>query len=351
MAAQDVVVSDLKLQIVPLTLSGGETAKGRLTVTRDTRIRPTPLQFKLESTDASVIAFRIAEVTIPETQNSVQFDIPTAATAIRKSVTVRALLGPKFSQQASAAVDVVPALLSRVTLSAATMNGTKGTTIQCTAELKAPAPAGGIELYLSPLVFSPSSGVKPRDDFGLANPRVAEGSRTAVFAIRYNDLVSAYSSFLFSDRDFSTTFESVTRHVDLVVALDPQTTKPWQPITNRAIKVGFDLVPLRVVSFSIQPASVAGGGEALGTFTLNMAPGSGENVTLSAPSRLVLKIVPIGSSCSSAGLGSGFDLSLAAGVMSHSFKACAQPVTSSTSASVKVFMRSGEYTASATVTP
>jgi hypothetical protein len=66
---------------------------------------------------------------------------------------------------------------------------------------------------------------------------------------------------------------------------------------------------------------------------------------------LALKIVPIGSSCSAAGSGSGFDLSLAAGVTSHSFKGCAQPVTASTSASVKVFMRSGEYLASATVTP
>jgi hypothetical protein len=273
-------------------------------------------------------------------------------------VTIKALLGPRYTTQAQAALELVPALLNQVTLNTPTMIGTKGTTISCTAELKAPAPAGGIELYMSPLVFSPSFAIssggadRVRRSFQLdENPRVAAGSKTVTFPIRYNDLVSAYSSFQFSDQDFSTAFETQTRRVELVLALDPQTqTATWQPIPNRAIKVGFDLVPLKVNSFSVQPSSLASGAEAVATFVLNAAPGSNETVIVFGSPSTALRAVLLGSSCQAAGT-SAVELPLTSGATSHSFKVCARTVTSATPANAKVGMRSGQYTTSVTVQP
>ena len=352
-AAQEPRVSNLKLDIGPSTVSGGESAKGRISLTRDPKDPPQALQFKVDSSHASLIRFPASEVTIPANQNSVQFELATTAVQIPTPVTIAVYLGPAFNTKAQADLVLVPALIKKVTLNKPTMTGTRGTTIDATAELKAPAPAGGIELYLSPLVLSPPvPGKKGADPLlPIGNPRVQAGSRTVTFTIRYNDLVNIFSSFQFNDLNFSPLFESQPRSVELVVALDPQASDPWQPIPDKAVRVKVDLVPLRINSITIQPSTIAAGAEAIGSLTLNAPAGSNEVVVVRSASSSASRVVLLGSSCQTQSATPSVDLQLTAGSTTASFKVCAKPVTAATTTEIVAFMRSGEYRGGFTVQP
>lgn len=345
-AAQEQGITRLSLAIGPSTVSGGENAKGRITILREPNVARQPLQFKVASSHSNLIRFPTSEVTLPAAQDSVQFEIATAATQIDTPVTITASLGPAYALRTQAELLLVPALINRVTLNRTTMTGTLGSTIEVTAELKAPAPAGGIELYLSPLVLSPPV-VRGRL-FQLDNQRVPAGSRTVTFPIRYRDLIDTFSSTHLSARDFSRAFETETRRIEQIVALDPQGKTVWDPIRDRAVKVTFDLVPLRISSISVQPSSVPSQGEALATFTLNASPGANERVLLLASSSAI-RVAMIGSSCQSTS--APVELELSAGVATHTFKVCGRPVTAPTTAEVIVTMRSGEFRAPVTVQP
>lgn len=348
--SQDAGVSALRLSLESASVSGGERVKGRVAISRTTGVPAQPVLVKLESSDATLVRFSTPDITIPATDSSALFDFSTAATPIRTSVSIRALIAPAKTVQAQAALELVPALIDRVTLNRTTMTGTRGSTVAVTAELKAAAPAGGIELYLSPPYLTPP--VSKSGSLLASNPRVAAGSKAVTFTIPYEALVEIFSSFRYEERNvYSADFESQTRRVDVVVALDPQTKTPWDAIPNKAVKTGFDLVPLRIVSLTVQPSSINGSGEALATFSLNAPPGANERVMLGR-SDSVVRVVLAGSSCQSTGLlSSSVEMTLAAGSTSQNFKVCGRPVTAATAREVSVTMRSGEYKAGVTIQP
>lgn len=350
---QEAGVVSYRVEVVPWLLSGGEPASARISVRRDTSVPPQTLTFRLSSDNNTLIRVPEELVTIPSNQESVTVKFATSATPIRATTSLRAYLGPGYRTSVAAQIEVVPALLKSVTLSSASMIGTIGNTINVTAELKAPAPAGGIELYLSPFKLLASvTGVKASSYTTSATHRVQAGSRSVTFPIRYNDVIETFSDLQMNSHDFAPVLETQTRRYEQIVALDPPPNKVWLPIPSRAIAAVFDVIPLKVNSITVQPTSLPDTGEALATFVLNSSPVStSERVypdTSGGGSRAVL----IGSSCAAtSNLSPPPEIQLTPGVTSYQFKICGRPVTSATTNQVHVNMRSGLTSTNVTVLP
>ncbi len=335
-------VSSYTVEIGPSLVSGGETARGRIAVVRDPRIPAETLTFKLGSSNSNLIRFPVEVITIPANKTVGTFDLGTGATPIRTTVSVQAYLGPSLRTSVSAPIELVPALLKSVTLSSPSMIGTNARTINVTAELKAPAPTGGIELYLSPFKLATSqTGIKAANVPPVTH-RVQAGSRSVTFPTRYNDVIASF------ENTTQNPLETQTRRFEQIVALDPQSSN-WSPIPSRAIAYTFDIVPLVVTSVTVQPASISGTGEAIATLVLNATPGPNERATLArtgSGSNVVLQ----GSSCAAANSGLPIELLFASGVTYH-FKVCGRGVASPTTDQVGVRLRSGLFTTNVTVQP
>ena len=312
-------------------ISGGESSTGKISVRRNGNTQE--LIFKLESSHPSLVRFITSEVRLKPEENSAAFQIATAATPIKNSVTIKAFLPPPAERvQGQAATEIVPALLKSVTLSQTTMKGTYGSKINCTVELRSAAPTGGVELNQQIFVSSLMN-----EQLRISNPKIAAGSKVVTFPIEYQD-IHIGSDSVFSNKQPA--FNSQTRTVELFIALEPQNSDPWQVIPGIANKITFDVVPLRVTSVSAQPASVRGGTEAAGTFTLNFPPlifDELELMTANGKARLGL----FGTSCQTA-VPSQLKMQLTQGVSTYNFKICTAAVTASASETLIIVLRGND---------
>lgn len=329
-------------------ISGGESITARINRSGDTSQE---LAVRLESTNPGLLVVPKEDVILRRGESSVSFEVLTVSTPIKTSATIKAFL-PADSVPRIKVIEIVPAILKGVSLNTTSMNGTNGSKIDCRVELNAPAPTGGIELYLSPLFVSSLREAARRTlRLNVPNPRVQAGSRVVTFEIQFHDMHALVVEGPGGVPTY-TEFNSQTRTVELVVALDPQNSVPWQAIPGIANKVAFDVVPLRVASISVQPTSVKGGGEALATFTLNFPAGSGEGAIIrriSSNQEVWLQL--LGSSCQANVGNSQLEMPLTQGVTTYSFKVCTAAVTATTTATLGVFMRTGSYPVQVTVRP
>ena len=328
-----------------LRVSGGESVSGKIEVRRNGNTQE--LVFRLEVNNP-IARLSITELRLKPDQSSASFELFTSPTPLKAEITVKVLLQPADQLQAQRTLEIVPALLKSVTLNQPTLHGTRGARMNVRAELNAAAPVGGIELYLD-LYTSEVSAKNLRVE--APNPRVQAGSRELAFDIEYDRLYILDERI--RDGGGDSRFNADTRTVDLVVALEVQTTKPWSVISGVSKKVSFDVIPLRVASISVQPAAVAGGGESLATFVLNIPPGPNEQFRLSpthttttgkAWARL------LGSSCQVL-VQEPLLLSSSPGVTNYSFKVCTAAVTTVTTGTLNVSARGGIAPVSISVQP
>jgi hypothetical protein len=360
-------VPEAKLFITcPTRISGGEVGECKVGIDPVSEKERT---IKLRSTNTALVQLNVTEVTLAPNQYSVTVPIRTSSTPIKSTVVIKA--GAEVDDHridAEESINLVPALFGSVKLLANSFIGTIGAKVQCEVKLRAPAPAGGVEIYLSPLTVSPRTNATPVL-LDLQNPRVSAGNDVIDFDVAYNDLraagvpVNLLSTSGFSiDRSGGSDFNIQTRTLELVVALEPQATTPWQPIKGLAHRVSFDVVPLSVSSLVIQPASVIGGAEALATVTLSASPGNTEKVYLSPTYSQSPKMWPVllGSSCAppsangtspTRDIGGAIELNLVPGTSSYSFKICTAAVTTTSSPNVNVILRSGFFHKPITINP
>jgi hypothetical protein len=299
-------------------------------------------------------------VTIPADESSASFNVFTGATVVPVTVVLRATLRPANAITVQTSLGLVPALIDKVTLNSPTMIGTRGTSIEGTVQLKAPAPSGGIQLYLSPPMATPSTGLKrsgnqssgaTQGGGSVNGPRINAGSKTASFQLRYDAVLAEFSDPQLNSRDFSRTFEEQSRLIEHVVALDPQSGSNWAAIRDRAVKVGFTLNPLRIASFTAQQANLVAGSEGVGTFTLNAPPSTGEFAILTTRGSAG-RVALLGASCqASSPVAFPLNLPLTSGLLTYSFKICAGAVTTPTTLTVDVTLRSGTSSTPITVRP
>ncbi|MFN2511022.1 MAG: hypothetical protein ABR568_06200 [Pyrinomonadaceae bacterium] len=332
--AISIVVNKEKIQ-------GGERIIARINRSGDTSEQ---VAIRLESTQPSIIVVPKSDVILARGESSVPFELLSVSTPIKATVTIKAYLSSNLIP-AIRTIEVYPAILKTVTLSAATLNGTHGSKINCRVELNANAPTGGIELHLD--LFGASVRGNLRLD--IPNPRVAAGNKEGTFEIAYDKIYSGEEQVSRDRTDFNTQ----TRTLDLVVSLESQTIKPWQSIPEIAGKVTFDVIPLRVSSISVQPASVTGGAESLASFTLNFPAGTNEKVRLS-PVRTASSsnawARALGSSCQ-ASVQQPLEMPLTQGVATHSFKVCTASVTTATTGTLYVSTRSENVPVHITIQP
>lgn len=366
-------VPEAKLFVTcPNRISGGEVGECKVGIDPASEKEKT---IKIHSTNTALIRLSVTEVTLAPNQYSVNVPISIASTPIKSTVIIK--VGAEVDGHrvdAEESIDVVPALIASVRLLANSFIGTIGAKVKCEVKLRAPAPAGGIEVYLSPLTVSPQTN-KPVY-LELQNPRVAAGKDFVDFDVAYNDLRAAgvpintfYSTGTTSTGgviEHFTNFNLEKRTLGLIVALEPQNAIPWQAKTGLAHRVSFDVVPLRVSSLVIQPASVIGGAEALATVTLSASPGSTDKAYLSptyAQSRTLWPVL-LGSSCAAQGgttiatsngtsgtYYSAIELALVPGTTTYSFKICSAAVSTTGSAEVSVGLRSGFFHKPVTINP
>jgi hypothetical protein len=343
-------VITVKLEIDTAKISGGEKNKAKLSAIRNGNTQP--LTFRLESNNQNLAKFLVDEVTFRPEQTDAMLEIGSRSTPIRTTVIFRATLDAADQNFAEQTLELVPARMKSITLSSPSMFGIEKAQITCTVELRAPAPMGGIELYLSRLVVG---GLNEKNlHLNIPNPRVDQGKTSASFAIKYEDIRN-------DDGDIHhfnspTSYNQATRTNDLYIGVDPGGSSTLQPtaVPGFVLKTTFTVAPLKVASISVQPNSISGGSEALATFTLNTAPlGSNEVAHISprspGPSNKTFARL-LGSSCQSVpDSAQPIELALSQGVSTYSFKVCSIGTTTPVQSSVSVKLRSGVYSAPVTV--
>lgn len=350
----------IQVQLVtPDKISGGETSKAKIYIQRTEENKKDEFVFRLETKNPSMIRFPVEEVKIELRKNSVEFVFQTAPTLIKTNATIKILLQDSIFQTEKS-VEIVPALLKSVT-SQPSMIGTHGAKVEITVELRAKAPTGGIEIYPSRLFIQNLDS--RRDEYPFPNLRVPAGSAKFSFYVEYDSIKVnnvAVSNFeigegagVFRDRLVSHEFNSQKRVVEIYFSLEPGDKSPnvVSGITERA---RFDVIPLQVTSISAQPNAINGGSEALGTFTLNAAPGNGEKIYLKPikVSGQTLWIKPLGSSCNATGDGmDGVEISLTQGVTNYNFKICTASVSAITPKKITAQLRSGRFETTVTLQP
>jgi hypothetical protein len=338
-------------------LSGGERSECKVGVleTHDDEI-----EIKLVSTNPGLLKLEVSEVKLLPNQSVAKIAITTSPTPIKTTVVINAHVNTNNLVHAAAAVEVVPALIASAQLSAGSFVGTHGTKTTCKVKLKAPAPPGGIQIYLSPLKVSPTPSNREPITIQGPTPTVPAGSTNVDVDLPYDALYQGYnqiSQFDSSIVGFTNEFDEQTRTVELIVALEPQGTKPqWVAIPGIANKVSFEVVPLRITSLSVQPSTL-NGGEALATFSLSAPPGNSEFVLLrpvkTGPSSK-LWATPLGVSCAATPTnvsGNSNQLQLVQGTSTYQFKVCSGTVSTAFTGQVTVYIRSGDADAPVTVQP
>jgi|GEM_PF-2739778 len=333
-------------------LSGGEKSECKVTVLETSE---NEVAIYLASTNRSLLQLESNEVRLLPGQSFARVIITTSPTPIKTTVVIKAQLSTDKQIQAEKSIELVPALIASVQLSVGSFVGTHGAKTGCSVKLKAPAPPGGIQLYLSPLKISPGL-LTTRDPVTLQVPpqSVPAGQDRIDFQIPYDGLYQGYESIsVFGVSDF----DSQSRTVELVVALEPQDTKQqWAAIAGISKKVIFEVVPLRVNSLSVQPSTL-NGGEGLATFTLTAPPGNSESAYLRPikTSSAKLWAVPLGVSCAAAGPtdlnAESNGLPLVQGTSTYQFKVCSATVSTIETMNVSVRLRSGRFDAPVTIQP
>ena len=354
-------------RIISLSLSaaramGGETVTG--TIRQVGMASSTSQVFRLESSPPSLLKFNgEPQVALPAGQTIATFTLTIVPSSIKTAVTVSAVeTTGAVGISAGGTVQIYPALIKAVTLSASSMAGTHGAAVNCTVELNAPAPSGGVDLYPFMTFSNPTTTQgQPSLTLSGATPRVQGGSRTLVIPIAYDALQASIGSVSASSIGQSgqrrTSFNDATSRIELVMAVEPQTlTSAASPVAGVASRVTLDVVPLRVVSSSSQPSSVVGGAESVGSYTLSAPPGPNEIVIFSPVNGIGSSAWarPTGVACS-AGVqneqGRGFLMQLTPGTSSQSFKICTDTPASTQNKSIFIQMRSGTFSVPITVRP
>jgi len=327
-------------------LSGGEIGECKLGV--DERQKDS-VKIKVVSSNPGLVQPEVNEVVLSPGQESAKVLLKSSAIQIKTNITITASSPDNAFVQAQDTVEIFPALLTSVRLSAPSFIGTHGAKIRCEVRLRAAAPAGGIQLYLSPITGN------GRTTLRIDNPTVPAGKDSASFDVAYDALY--VNDYQVSDFPGQTDFNTAARKLELVVGLDPQFTVPWTTIPASAIKVSFDVIPLVVSSLSVQPTAFKGGVEALASLTLNAPPGNSERIRLHPTNNVVRKVwvTPLGTSCANV-TSSSFEkqhveIDLVAGTTTYSFKVCSASVTSITSENIATQLRSGTTRATVTVQP
>ena len=338
---------------------GGETITGTIR-----QVGPVFSQnqlFKLSSNPPSLLKFNgEPEVILPANQTSATFTLTLVPSTIKTAVTITAAAANGIG--ASGTIQIFPALIKAVRLSAPSMVGTHGAAVTATVELNASAPSGGVELYPF-LTFSSGENTARKTELRLTgtSPRVAAGSRTLAVPIAYDALRTGdvlISRNVESGRQAGTPdteFNTETARIELVIGVEPLTaTTAASPTPGISVRQTFDVFPLRISSSAAQPSSVTGGAEAVGTFTLSAPPGSGEVVLLSPISTaLPVRARPTGVACTAtvqSNDGRNVIMALTPGTTTQSFRICTSPTTNQ-SQLLTVLMRSGQFTVPITVRP
>jgi hypothetical protein len=340
----------VKLSIDSIQISGGEKNKAKLSVQRNGNTQS--LTFKLDSSNRELVQFTTHEITLQPDQTTASLEITSTPTPIKTTVTLRALLQPADQLSAEQTLELVPARLNGITLSSPSMFGIENAKITCTVRLMAPAPAGGIEIYLSRLVVAELSERGLR--LNTPNPRVDAGARSVSFGIEYEAIQNEYGDiYHFSSQ---TSYNAAARSNDLYIGVEPPDGGKPVAVPTFIQKTTFTVMPHLVASISVQPNSISGGSEAVATFTLNTAPlGSNEVAriwpkTPTSSNKTFARL--LGSSCSATASSSEpIELPLSQGVSTYSFKVCSAPTSATTGSSVTVQLRSGLYSAPVTVSP
>ena len=337
----------------PNKFSGGEGPECKVGVGED---HADEIRINLASENPSLVLPDVNQVTLAPHQLVAKVTLKSYSTPIKTTVIIKASLSNNNLIYALQTIEVVPALIQSATLTTSSIVGTNGAKTSCQIKLRVPAPTGGIEIYLSPLIVSPVPNRRAAT-LDVQNPRVPAGSNAVNFDIPYDRIelegerVAEFrpDSRLFSD------FNEQTRTVELVVALDPPDVKVWSPIPGIANKVTFQVVPLRVASLTVQPTTLSGGNEALANLTLSAPPGPSERALFQPIKGTSSKIwvTLIGSSCgaSPSTTTASLEFPFTAGTTTYSFKVCSAPVSTVTPGNIRVFLKSGEYQSPFTVQP
>ena len=343
----------------PNKLSGGERSECKVGLVEPPE---SEIQIKIASTNPSVLRLDVSEVTVSAKQSFVKINIATSPTPIKTTVVITASLAGNLLGQTSETIEVVPALIASAQLSASSFVGTHGAKTTCQVRLRAPAPPGGIQLYLSPLKVSPGLATYKYDPvvtIQVPTPTVPHGSDNVNFDIPYDNFFQGtrrISEFDIAASGATFEFDAQTRTVELIVALEPQGARQtWVPIAGIANKLTFEVVPLRVTSLSIQPSTL-NGSEGLATMTLSAAAGNAEEVYLRPIKVGTSKLwtAPLGVSCAAAPANVSADtnkVQLAQGSSTYQFKVCSATVSTILTLNVSVFLRSGSANAPVTLQP
>lgn len=321
------------------SISGGEKFKIKIETDRTREASKSEIVFNLETNQANLVKLP-SEMKIKAGDNSVTVEVATNPTPIKTNLEIKATLQEEPRTQALQIIELVPARLKSVTANRTSIVGTIGSQIDFTVELRAAAPTGGIQLYFSPVYVGNLKGVS----LPTPNLQISGGETKFSFQIKYQDIqmdgVSVASVDSFSP------FNIQKRTIEFTVATEPQTSTPkWQTITGVAIPAKFDVLPLQISTISVQPLAVTGGGESLGSFTLNHPPGTSESIYF-RPNRTSISkfwIRPVSSSCQeSSTINLPVEIPLTQGVTTYNFKVCTDSVTSPMSGKIEAILRSGK---------
>jgi hypothetical protein len=316
---------------------------------------------KVTSSNAGLVKLDVTEVKLLPKQASAKFTIRTSPTPIKTVVVINAVVATNNLVQSSRSIEVVPALIASAQLSTSSFVGTHGAKTSCQLTLKAPAPPGGIQVYLSPLKITPSiSSAKGAVTIHGPTRTIPAGKDGIDIDIPFDAFIQGGNP-ISQDEPSSvggiSDFNTQSRSIELVVALEPQgTNQQWVAIPGIASKLTFEVVPLRITSLSVQPSTL-NGGEALASFTLSAPPGNSEHVLLKpikSGSASKLWATPLGVSCAATPTnvsGDSNKLQLVQGTTTYQFKVCSGTVSTVYTGHVRVYIRSGDAEATVTVQP
>jgi len=254
-ATQGAVAKTARLMLTPLlpvslTLKPTTVVGGRPTIGTVTLNGPAPTGGAVVSlTSSNTAAATVpATVTIPADKNAVTFKVTTKGVAAASVVTISAIFN---GETKSAKLTVKPAALSKVAFKPGSVVGGKNTVGK--ALLNGEAPPGGAVVTLS----SANTGVVTVP----ASVTINAGANSATFTASTNPV--AVSTAV----NVSGTYRGVTRTGKLTVN------------------------PPSLISLTLNPTSVTGGGSSTGTVTLNgPAPTGGITVALSSSNAVVAQV-------------------------------------------------------------
>ena len=276
------------LGVSPTSVTGGGTATG--TATLSTAAPSGGAQITLSSNNAAVTV--PTSVTVPAGATSATFSVTTSAVAASTAVAVSGSYGGATQ---SASLTVLPAVISALAISPASLTG--GTPASGSVTLNGPAPAGGAQVALSSNNLAASVP---------ANVAVAAGSASATFNV-------------------TTSAVAISTNVSISASYGGTQT------------ASLTVVPPRVGALSLGAGSVTGGTAVTGTVSLDgPAPAGGAQVALSSSNGAAS--VPA-------------SVTVTAGATSTTFTVTTSAVAVSTSASISASYGGGAQSVSLTVLP